>query len=71
MKIRCLAGIVLMIVAFCGCSKNPCINTDLIDSSVVCPQHYAPVCGCDNITYQNECVAQKRGVTYYNPGACL
>ena len=71
-KLRYFATLTVFLTIFLtGCSKNPCIDPELIDNSVFCPASYAPVCGCDNITYTNECVAQKRGVTFFIPGACL
>lgn len=36
----------------------------------VCPEIYAPVCGCDSRTYSNECVAYGSGVSILHPGAC-
>lgn len=48
-----------------------CIDTNLIDLSVLCPEIFEPVCGCDSVTYQNACIAQNYfGVSIYQPGAC-
>ncbi len=49
-----------------------CIDEDLIDSLILCTSIYEPVCGCDNVTYANECVAQHyNGITMWSPGECF
>jgi hypothetical protein len=36
----------------------------------VCPEIYAPVCGCDGVSYANECQAHAAGVAASSDGAC-
>jgi len=40
-----------------------CIDSSIIQSFLPCDSTWAPVCGCNNITYRNPCHAQQSGVT--------
>ncbi len=47
-----------------------CMDIDDTNPGGVCPLIFAPVCGCNGVTYPNSCVAANSGVAYILDGPC-
>lgn len=61
----CMAGLL-----FACNEKDPCIDESKIDENAICVQIFDPVCGCNDVTYANSCVAEAAGVTRWSKGEC-
>lgn len=47
-----------------------CIDPCKIDLGQICALIYEPVCGCNGVTYSNECFAEREGVVRWVEGEC-
>ena len=59
------------------CEFEPGVCSSIADGTGVCrgrpdscQQSFSPVCGCDNRTYDNDCVRKAAGVSRLHDGAC-
>ncbi len=63
----------LMLSFTCTNDDVNVINADCLTDptpDTVCTMYYVPVCGCDEKTYSNACVAGAAGVLTLTDGAC-
>ena len=62
-------GLVLMFGCVDGPEIIPCVVAGQNDT--VCIEIYEPVCGCNDVTYDNACYAEVSGITSWTQGECL
>jgi hypothetical protein len=68
MKNKYIISLVFISTLFFSCKKDTCVEKPKDDC--MCYEIYAPVCGCNNVTYSNDCHAECAGITDYTQGEC-
>lgn len=68
---KLLLALFFSFLMFSACtSERDCPDADLVNS-LRCPEEEEPVCGCNGVTYQNECIAQRTGIWVDYKGKCV
>ena len=67
---------VLLFIMLASCFKDD-INSYSIEckekgniKEIACTREFVPVCGCNNKTYSNKCIASSWGIETYTMGKC-
>lgn len=59
--------LILLLFFACSCNKDTCKQEP---QNLSCLDVWIPVCGCDGITYSNDCYAYSAGVMDFTQGTC-
>ncbi len=60
----------LISVLLFSCNKDEDDRCKSKKKLIACTKEYMPVCGCNNITYSNKCVAESEGINRWVRGKC-
>lgn len=68
---RLILSVALLLCAFIGNAQHGCYDPLLVNENSYCNPDFEPVCGCDGITYKNECFARNyNGISSSTYGPC-
>lgn len=62
--------ILSVLLLSCNSNEDDSCVTNVPDSEIVCIEIYQPVCGCNNVTYSNDCYAGASGISSWTEGEC-
>ena len=68
-RIVILFGVVLF-TALSACKDDASTCEAVYNANCACFAIYEPVCGCDCVTYGNECEAACNNINEFTPGEC-
>ena len=63
-------AIAILALLSCGKTDVPSDCVGKINPNTVCTERYDPVCGCNNKTYGNACLAGAAGIRVVAQGEC-
>lgn len=69
-SVKKLFIIFFFIIFSCSTNDDSCETNSSDSEVIVCIEIYQPVCGCNNITYSNDCYAGAKGVSSWTQGEC-
>ncbi len=61
----------LLLVSSGSCNKQECVEKPApYQNILLCGSDYSPVCGCNQVQYENSCIARANNITNFTEGPC-